>query len=99
MIVIDENTDVHVTLDDVVIMSHDPDLARTTDAVGLIKERNWFGEDGMEHCRTLKEPKQPMPTFAQLIELLMLPENKHVKFNVGLFTSRTPATYTSLRRR
>lgn len=83
-------SDVHVTLDSVVIMSHDPDLARTTDAVGLIKERNWFGEDGMEHCRTLKEPKQPMPTFAQTIELLMLPENRHVKFNVDVKVQNNP---------
>jgi phosphatidylglycerol phospholipase C len=72
-------------------MSHDPDLARTTDSVGLIRERNWFGEDGMEHVRTIKEPKQPMPTFAEVIALLMLPENRHIKFNVGpLHTAVSP---------
>ena len=31
----------------------------------------WHGEDGMEHIRTLKEPRQAIPTFAQTIELLM----------------------------
>lgn len=74
--------DVHVTLDSVIIMSHDPDLARTTDSTGLIRERNWYGEDGMEHVKTIREPKQPMPMFTEVIALLMLPENHHVKFNV-----------------
>lgn len=31
----------------------------------------WCGEGGMEHVRTLKEPRQAIPTFAQTIELLM----------------------------
>lgn len=65
-------------------MFHDPDLARTTGSPGLIRERNWHGENGMEHCRTIKEPKQPIPTFAETISLLMRPENKHVKFNVSV---------------
>jgi phosphatidylglycerol phospholipase C len=38
---------------------------------GLIKERNWYGEDGLEHVRTIKEPKQGIPTFAETIALLM----------------------------
>lgn len=32
---------------------------------------NWHGEGGIEHVRTLKEPRQAIPTFAQTIELLM----------------------------
>lgn len=83
-------SDVHVTLDGIVIMSHDPDIARTTDSVGLIRKRNWYGEDGMEHCRTIKEPKQPMPTFAEVIALLMLPENRHIKFNVDVKVQNDP---------
>ena len=65
-------------------MFHDPDLSRTTDSTGLIRERNWAGDDGMQHCKTIKEPKQAIPTFAQTVELLMRPENRHVKFNVRL---------------
>jgi hypothetical protein len=37
----------------------------------------------MEHVRTVREPKQAIPTFAQTIELLMRPENRHVTFNVS----------------
>ena len=31
----------------------------------------WHDEGGIEHVRTLKEPRQAIPTFAQTIELLM----------------------------
>lgn len=35
----------------------------------------WHGEGGIEHVRTLKEPHQAIPTFAQTIELLMKVSN------------------------
>lgn len=38
---------------------------------GLIRERKWYGEDGMQHLRTKKEPKQSIPTFAETIAMLM----------------------------
>jgi hypothetical protein len=38
---------------------------------GAIKNRNYYGPDGMEHCRTKKEPKQPIPTFVETVALLM----------------------------
>ncbi|KDQ25386.1 hypothetical protein PLEOSDRAFT_1090027 [Pleurotus ostreatus PC15] len=34
----------------------------------------------MEHVRTVKEPKQSIPTFAETVALLM----QHVKFNVDV---------------
>ena len=46
-------------------------MGRTTNGTGFIKERNWYGEDGMEHLRTIKEPKQSIPTFAETVALLM----------------------------
>ncbi|KAJ3889594.1 PLC-like phosphodiesterase [Lentinula edodes] len=66
-----ESADVHVSSDDVVIMFHDPDLSRTTNSTGAIKDRTWYGENGMEHVRTVKEPRQAIPTFAETITLLM----------------------------
>ncbi|KXN86118.1 Phosphatidylglycerol phospholipase C, partial [Leucoagaricus sp. SymC.cos] len=77
-------SDVHVSADDVVLMFHDPALDRTTDSRGQIKERTWYGEKGMQHVRTIKSPKQAIPTFKATIELLMKPENHHVKFNVDV---------------
>ncbi|PPQ63159.1 hypothetical protein CVT24_005799, partial [Panaeolus cyanescens] len=83
-------SDVHVSADNVVVMFHDPDLSRTTDSKGQIKERSWYGEDGMQHVRTIKEPKQAIPTFAETIALLMQPENQHVKFNVDVKVQNDP---------
>jgi hypothetical protein len=39
--------------------------------IGLIRERNWYGKDGMELARTKKEPQQSIPTFAETVGLLM----------------------------
>lgn len=55
----------------------------------------WYGENGMENVRTLKEPKQSIPTFAETVTLLMLVrllsylvlpfplQNLHVVFTAG----------------
>jgi len=39
---------------------------------GLIRERAWYGKEGMEHVRTTKEPRQSIPTFTETVQLLML---------------------------
>lgn len=46
-------------------------LQRTTNSSGQIKEREWYGEKGMQHVRTTKEPRQAIPTFAETVALLM----------------------------
>ncbi|KAG6336489.1 hypothetical protein ID866_2603, partial [Astraeus odoratus] len=89
-------SDVHVSKDGVVVMFHDPALERTTGSKGLIRERNWYGEDGMEHLRTIKEPRQAIPTFSETIALLMKPENEHVKFNVDVKVQNDPDRLFSL---
>lgn len=43
---------------------------------GLIREKQWYGPEGIENARTKKEPIQSIPTFAETVELLM---------KVGLF--------------
>jgi len=83
-------SDVHVSRDNVVVMFHDPSLERTTDSKGLIREREWYGTNGMEHARTIKEPKQPIPTFKGTLDLLMKPENQHVKFNIDVKVYNEP---------
>jgi len=83
-------SDVHVSLDSVVVMFHDSDLSRTTGSKGLIRERNWYGDDGIQHCRTIKEPRQAIPTFSETIALLMRPENRHVKFDVDVKAQNDP---------
>ncbi|KAJ8698661.1 hypothetical protein PTI98_005344 [Pleurotus ostreatus] len=50
----------------------------------------------MEHVRTVKEPKQSIPTFAETVALLMQPENQHVKFNVDVKPQNDPDRLFSL---
>lgn len=76
------NQDVHITSDDVIIMFHDPSLERTTDGKGFIREQAW--SNVIEHYRTIREPRQQIPTFQQVCDLLMKPENMHVKLNVSM---------------
>jgi phosphatidylglycerol phospholipase C len=38
---------------------------------GAIKDQVYYGYKGIQYCRTLKEPKQPIPTFAETVALLM----------------------------
>ncbi|EIW76202.1 PLC-like phosphodiesterase [Coniophora puteana RWD-64-598 SS2] len=83
-------SDVHVSLDGVVVMFHDPALDRTTNGTGLIRERDWYGPDGMERLLTVKEPQQAIPTFAETVELLMKPENQNVSFNVDVKVQNDP---------
>jgi glycerophosphoryl diester phosphodiesterase len=89
-------SDVHVSLDGVLVMFHDPSLERTTDSKGLIRERNWFGSDGMLHVRTVKEPKQAIPTFTDTLDLLMKPENQHIKFDIDVKVYNEPERVFSL---
>jgi len=79
-----------VSADNVVIMFHDPVLHRKTNSTGQIQERTWYGDDGMQHVRTIKEPIQSIPTFAETVALLMKPENQHVKFNVDVKVRNDP---------
>ncbi|WFD22369.1 hypothetical protein MEQU1_001039 [Malassezia equina] len=83
-------SDVHITADDVIVMFHDTTLDRTTNSKGLINSRRYYGEDGLEHVRTLKEPVQQIPTFKELCTLLMEPENRHVALNIDIKPNNDP---------
>ncbi|KAH9999964.1 PLC-like phosphodiesterase [Russula vinacea] len=90
------SADVHVSQDGILVMFHDPSLERTTNSKGLIRERNWYGSDGMVHVRTVKEPKQSIPTFIETLDLLMKPENHHIKFNIDVKVFNDPERLFSL---
>jgi glycerophosphoryl diester phosphodiesterase len=49
--------------------------------LGRINERDWYGRDGMEHARTVKEPKQSIPTFFETLTLLMKVRNSHLSLH------------------
>lgn len=75
-------TDIHMTSDDRLVMFHDPNLERTTNGKGLLHNQPW--ENVLEHVRTTKKPQQPIPLFSEVLDLLMLPNNRHVKLNVSI---------------
>jgi len=50
----------------------------------------------MQHVRTIKEPRQSIPTFAETVALLMKPENLHAKFNVDVKVQNDPDKLFSL---
>ncbi|TXT13585.1 hypothetical protein VHUM_00952 [Vanrija humicola] len=81
-------TDIHITADNVLVMFHDPNLDRTTDGKGKLHDQPWVGV--LEHVRTLEQPAQPIPRFTQVIELLMKPENQHVKLNIDCKVENDP---------
>ena len=58
--------------------------------LGSIKERVWYGNDGMEHVRTIKEPKQSIPTFIETIDLLM-----KVRYDVAAVLSFTRFSFVT----
>jgi len=71
-------------------MFHDPSLERTTGMNAIIRDSTWHGENGIHQARTIKAPRQAIPTFVETVELLMKPENRHVKFNVDVKVQNDP---------
>ncbi|TIA69917.1 hypothetical protein E3P92_03353 [Wallemia ichthyophaga] len=75
-------------------MFHDPELDRLTDGSGSIPSKPYVGD--IEHLRTLQQPAQPIPKFDEALELLMKPENNHVKFNIDIKPNNPPERLFSI---
>lgn len=63
-------TDIHLTKDDVVVLSHDPDLKRCFGRTERIIDCNW---DFISQLQTTRAPHQPMPRLQDLLEYLTHP--------------------------
>lgn len=81
-------TDVHITQDDVIVMFHDSVLGRTTNGSGNIADQPYAG--GIDQVRTVEQPVQKIPTFNELCDFLMRPENRHVKANIDVKPDNQP---------
>jgi len=68
-------TDIHLSKDGVVVLSHDADLKRCFGKKDMIKDCDW---SYLKTLRTLKEPHQPMPRLKDLLEYLASPEREHI---------------------
>lgn len=63
-------TDVHITKDEVVVMSHDATLKRCFGRPQKIVECNW---EEIKDARTVAEPHEPMPRLTDVLEYLAQP--------------------------
>jgi len=61
-------TDVHVSLDGVVVICHDALLKRIYGVDATVSSLPW--KNGLDQLRTLREPHSPMLTFRKLLEKL-----------------------------
>ncbi|KAL7936909.1 PLC-like phosphodiesterase [Trichoderma chlorosporum] len=61
-------TDVHLSKDGVVVLSHDPSLKRCFGVNLLIKDCTW---SYLASLRTVKEPHEPLPRLVDLLEYLV----------------------------
>lgn len=68
-------TDIHLTKDDVVVLSHDPTLKRCFGRPEKIVDTLW---EEIAPLRTVKEPRSPMPRLADLLEYVSDPSLSHI---------------------
>lgn len=68
-------TDVHLSKDKVVVLSHDPTLKRCFGPPDKIADCNW---SFLETLRTTKNPNVPMARLADLLAFLSEPGREHV---------------------
>lgn len=68
-------TDIHLTKDDVVVLSHDATLSRCFDRPEKIIDCDW---SYISSLKTIAEPRQHMPRLADLLEYLAHPEREEI---------------------
>ncbi|KAI0376013.1 PLC-like phosphodiesterase [Hypomontagnella monticulosa] len=68
-------TDLHLSKDGVVVLSHDPSLKRCFGLDVKVRDCEW---SYLRELKTLREPAQPMPSLRELLEYLNEPGREHV---------------------
>ncbi|KAI9709344.1 MAG: hypothetical protein M1820_003464 [Bogoriella megaspora] len=68
-------TDLHLSKDGVVVISHDPSLKRCYGKDHKIIDCDW---EYLSTLRTLQEPHEPIPRFKDLLEFLKKADNQHL---------------------
>lgn len=67
-------TDVQISRDDVVVISHDPTTTRCYGRPGNVNDQDFHGPSGMSSFLTVDEPHTSMPTLVEVLHLMTLPE-------------------------
>ncbi|KAI0509425.1 PLC-like phosphodiesterase [Xylaria bambusicola] len=68
-------TDLRLSKDGIVVLSHDPSLKRCFGDARKVAECNW---DELSKLQTLREPRQPMPRLLDLFEYLAQQEQERI---------------------
>jgi glycerophosphoryl diester phosphodiesterase len=68
-------TDIHLSKDGVVVLSHDPDLKRCFGIKKKIIDCDWAE---LSQLRTIKEPHEPMPRLLDLLEYVAQPGLEYI---------------------
>ncbi|KAI1129635.1 PLC-like phosphodiesterase [Nemania abortiva] len=68
-------TDLHLSKDEIIVLSHDATLKRCFGDARRVADCNW---DELSKLQTLREPKQSMPRLLDLLEYLAQPEQEHI---------------------
>lgn len=80
-------TDLHLSSDGVVVISHDRTLKRCFGIDEHIRACSW---SYLSTIRTLRKPHEPMPRLIDLLHFLARPENAHVWLNLDLKLNNPP---------
>jgi len=81
-------TDLHITKDKVVVLSHDATLKRCFGRPERLVDVDW---DYVSRLETIKEPKQHMPRLRDLLEFLALPANEDIWLVLDIKVSSQPS--------
>ncbi|OTA96431.1 hypothetical protein M434DRAFT_55933, partial [Hypoxylon sp. CO27-5] len=68
-------TDLHLSKDGVVVLSHDASLKRCFGEDSKVRDHDW---SYLSTLRTLRKPAQPMPRLLDLLEYLNQPGSEHM---------------------
>ncbi|KAI1081257.1 PLC-like phosphodiesterase [Whalleya microplaca] len=80
-------TDLHLSRDGVVVLSHDETLARCFGDAAKVRERDWAD---LSKLRTLRQPAQGLPRLLDLLEYLNRPGREHVWLMLDIKTHDDP---------
>ena len=80
-------TDIHLSRDGVVVLSHDKDLKRCFGVQDKIIDCDWHK---LSQLRTIREPRQSMPRLRDLLEYLAAPGREHVWLLLDIKTDNDP---------
>lgn len=87
-------TDIHLTRDGVVVLSHDKDLKR---CFGRKEKLIDVDYEFVSSLKTLKEPHESMPRLFDLLDYLAHPGQEHVWAMLDIKVSYGCCVYRSLR--